>query len=318
MQTNKDNKIINVNLTQSNNRLDKFLANFDVSKSRAGWQKMIKNEKVLVNGKISKADYILKENDKIKILSEEKLTKKENIKIPDIQIIYEDENVIVINKPIGVVAQKAETSDAPAVTDFLEKHFPAIKKVGESEQRSGIVHRLDKDTSGIMIAAKNQKTFEFLKDKFKNRQVQKIYTTLVYGKVKPEAGEINLAIGRSPKMPCRQTVIKNPEKSDIKSREARTLYSTIKSYNDFSLLFVELKTGRMHQIRVHMKAIGHPVAGDPKYASKNLLKTTPELKRQFLHASELKIALSEGKERVFKSRLPADLEGFLKNLNDLD
>lgn len=312
------NKAIKITSPHSTQRLDKFLAEFDASRSRAAWQKMIKNGKVLVNGKISKADYTLKENDKVEILPEEKTAKKETAKIPDIKIIYEDDNVIVIDKPIGVVAQKADTSDAPAVTDFLAKHFPLIKKVGESEQRSGIVHRLDKDTSGIMIAAKNQETFEYLKSKFKSREVEKFYTTLVYGKVKPETGEINLAIGRSPKMPCRQTVVKNPEKSDIKSREAHTLYKTIKSYNGFSLLSIELKTGRMHQIRVHAKAIGHPVVGDPKYASKSLLETTPSLKRQFLHASELKIALPDGKIATFKSELPSDLQSFLKSLNDLD
>ncbi|HEY5141031.1 MAG TPA: RluA family pseudouridine synthase, partial [Methylococcales bacterium] len=238
--------------------------------------------------------------------------------VPDIKILYEDDNVIVIDKPIGVVAQRAASSDAPAVTDFLENHCPAIKKVGEDEQRSGIVHRLDKDTSGIMIAAKNQAAFEFLKDKFKNRSAQKIYTALVYGRVEPEAGEIDFAIGRNPKSPCRQTIVRNPESSTIKSRAAKTLYRTLKSSEGYSLLSVELKTGRMHQIRVHLKAIGHPVVGDPKYASSNLLKSTPELKRQFLHASKLEITLPDGQNKTFHSELPADLQSFLKNLPDLD
>lgn len=312
------NIILKISPDNKSQRLDKFLAEFDTSRSRAGWQKMIKNGNILVNGKKAEADYALKENDKIEILPEEKPAEKKAVKIPDIKIIYEDGDVIVIDKPIGVVAQKAESTEAPAVTDFLEKYFPPIKKVGESEQRSGIVHRLDKDTSGIMIAAKNQKTFEFLKTKFKNREVKKIYTALVYGQIKPETGEINLAIGRSPKMPCRQTVVRNPEQSDIKSRAAQTLYETIQSFPDFSLLRVELKTGRMHQIRVHMKAIGHPVAGDRKYAGKKLLARTPELGRQFLHATELKIALPKGKEMVFRSELPADLNNFLKSLSDLD
>ena len=310
-------KTIRITAETKGQRLDKFLADFDMEKSRAAWQKLIRSGNVLVNGKITKADYTVKENDIFEILKEESKPIKK-IKIPDIKILYEDDTVIVIDKPIGVVAQRAETSDAPAVTDFLESHFPPIKKIGESEQKSGIVHRLDKDTSGIMIAAKTQETFEFLKDKFKKREAQKIYTTLVYGKVELREGAVDFAIGRNPKMPYKQTVVKNPEKSDIKSREARTLYKTIKNYEGYSLLSVELKTGRMHQIRVHMKAIGHPVVGDQKYADSMLLKTTPELQRQFLHATELKIALPDGKERTFQSDLPSDLKNFIKKLHSLD
>ena len=311
-------KTVRITTAQAGSRLDKFLADFDVSRSRAAWQRLIKEEKILINGKMAKANYILKENDGLEVLPEDVTAEKAPALIPDIDIIYEDADVIVIDKPIGVVAQKAATSDAPAVTAFLEKHFPAIRQVGENEQRSGIVHRLDKDTSGIMIAAKNQESFELLKNKFKQREVQKFYTALVYGKVEPAAGEINFAIGRNPKLPCQQTVIRDPENSSIKSREARTLYKTLKTYEDYSLLSVELKTGRMHQIRVHMKAIGHPVAGDAKYAGASLLRKTPELRRQFLHASELKITLPSGENRVFKSELPADLSHFLKNLDSLD
>lgn len=299
-------------------RLDKFLADFDASISRAAWQKRIKSGRVLVDGKFSAADYSLKEGDTIEILPEEKKAEKEKAEVPDISIIYEDEDVIAIDKPIGVVAQRAQSSTAPAVTDFLEKHFPPIRKIGEDEQRSGIVHRLDKDTSGVMIAAKNQKAFELLKDKFKKREVRKIYTTLVYGRVQPPEGKIDLAIGRNPKAPCRQTVVKNPEKSAIKCREARTLYRTLRSSGRYSLLEVELKTGRMHQIRVHMKAIGHPVVGDQKYAPSSLLKATPELRRQFLHASFLEITLPDGQKKAFSSPLPADLESFLRNQPDLD
>ncbi|MFA6896833.1 MAG: RluA family pseudouridine synthase [Patescibacteria group bacterium] len=301
-------------------RLDKFLADFDMQKSRAAWQKLIKSGKVLVNGQAADAKYSVKANDMIEILKEDTPAKREVI-IPDIKIIYEDADVIVIDKPISVIAQRVGTSDAPAVTDFLENHFPPIKKVGEDEQRSGIVHRLDKDTSGIMIAAKNQEAFEFLKDKFKKREVEKIYTALVYGKVEPAAGEIDFAIGRNPKLPCQQTVIRNPESSTIKCRAARTFYRTVKNCNDYSLLEVKLETGRMHQIRVHMKAIGHPVVGDPKYAEEKLLRNTPELKRQFLHAGTLKIALPKGQTKIFHSELPTDLQNFLKNqsgCSDLD
>lgn len=303
---------------QKGNRLDKFLADFDTSLSRAAWQKKIKAGGVRVNGKISAADYLLKEGDSLEISPEDEKAANMETKIPDIRIIYEDENVIVIDKPIGVVAQRAATSDAPAVTAFLEKHFPPIRKVGEDEQRSGIVHRLDKDTSGLMIAAKNQPAFEFLKERFKKREVRKIYTALIYGRVEPSCGKIELAIGRSPKAPCRQTVVKEPANSPIRCRPALTLYRTLKSSDHYALLEVELKTGRMHQIRVHLKALGHPIAGDPKYAPARLLATTPALARQFLHASFLEITLPDGQKKAFSSPLPADLKAFLKNHSDLD
>jgi len=309
---NQSIKNILVNSAGHGQRLDRFLADLDMQKSRAAWQKLIKSGKVLVNGQAADAKYSVKANDMIEILKEDAPAKRE-VTIPDIKIIYEDADVIVIDKPIGVIAQRAGTSDAPAVTDFLENHFPPIKKVGEDEQRSGIVHRLDKDTSGIMIAAKNQEAFAFLKDKFKKREVEKIYTALVYGRVEPAAGEIDFAIGRNPKLPCQQTVIRNPESSTVKCRAARTFYRTVKVSNDYSLLEVKLETGRMHQIRVHMKAIGHPVVGDPKYAEERLLQKTPELKRQFLHAGTLKIALPKGQVNVFRSELPTDLQNFLKN-----
>lgn len=313
-----DTKNIRVTSEHKGQRLDKFLAGFDAARSRAIWQKTIKSGKVIVGNKPVSTDYILKEGDEIKVLPEEKKIAKKEITIPNIKIIFENDDVIVIDKPIGVLAEFADSSDAPAVTDFLEKHFPPIKKVGESEKRSGIVHRLDKDTSGIMIAAKNPEAFEFLKERFKKREVKKIYTTLVYGKVEPGSGEIDFAIGRNPKNPCCQTIIRDSEASSIKSRPARTLYTTIKNMGNYSLLSVELKTGRMHQIRVHMKAIGHPVVGDQKYASASLLRSTPGLKRQFLHASELTIAMPKGKNETFRSELPEDLAAFLKNLNDLD
>jgi len=312
------NTIISITSPNKGNRLDKFLADLDASLSRAAWQKKIRAGRVLVNGKISAADHALKEGDIISILPEEKISSKGEVKIPDIRIVYEDENIIVIDKPVGVIAQRAESSAAPAVTDFLENHFPPIKKIGEDEQKSGLVHRLDKDTSGIMIAAKNQPAFEFLKDRFKKREVEKTYTALVYGKVQPPEGEIALPIGRNPKAPCRQTTIRHPENTSIKCRPARTLYRTQKSSDRFSLLEVELKTGRMHQIRVHMKAIGHPIAGDQKYAPKSLLAKTPQLKRQFLHASARTSPLPDGQKKASFSPHPADLADFLKNLTDLD
>ena len=355
------NKTIKITPSQSNQRIDKFLAGFCAEKSRAGWQKMIKNGKVLVNNKTIKADYILKEGDEVEIIeiipkipptpfvkggdacrlpptpfvkggdayrlpptpfvktspspSRSALAQGKLLLGGEIEIIYEDDDVIVINKPAGILSQRAESSKAPAVSDFLVKYCPKIKEVGKDEQRFGTVHRLDKDTSGIMIIAKNNRSFEFLKDQFKNREVQKTYTALVYGTVIPEEGIIDLKIGRSKTKPNMQTVIDTKKKENIRSREALTLYKTIKNYKDHTLLEIQLKTGRMHQIRVHLKAIGYPVVGDQKYFFKKYRNIEPKLERQFLHAGKLKIKLPNGKIKEFKSVLPQDLKNFLNELN---
>jgi len=322
-------KKIKINSSQSSQRIDKFLASFRGEKSRAGWQKMIKGGNVLINNKKAEADYILKENDEVEILSVSQpppappYLRRGESEIPnvlDIKIIYEDDDVIVINKPAGVLAQVAVSSQSPAVSDFLVKHFPEIKKVGEDEQRFGIVHRLDKDTSGVMIVAKNNQSFEFLKNQFKNRQTEKTYLALVYGKVNPKEGIINLKIGRSKKNPQMQIVINNRKsaqggKENIKSREAVTFYKTIKEYENYTLLEVRPKTGRMHQIRVHLKALGFPVVGDKKYFYRKYRDSKPQLDRQFLHAQSLEITLPNNMRTNFKSELPENLNDFLNKIN---
>jgi 23S rRNA pseudouridine1911/1915/1917 synthase len=309
------NQNISINKKQSAQRLDKFLAGFDAQKSRSAWQKKIQNEEILVNGKKVKADYTLKEKDEITILPDGEKLEKKKTPIPDIKIVYEDQDIIVIDKPIGVLSQSATSSSSPAVSDFLIKHFPKIKEVGEDEQRFGIVHRLDKDTSGVMIVAKNNESFLFLKEQFKNHKTKKIYTALVHGTIEPREGSIDFKIGRSKTNPQIQTAIDSKKKESIKSREALTLYKTIKSFQDYSLLTVEIKTGRMHQIRVHMKAIGHPIIGDQKYNLKKFVNKNRELKRQFLHASEMTVTLPSGELKTFRSDLPADLKVLLKSIS---
>lgn len=308
---------IKVPTEHARERLDRYLACSDTDRSRSAWQRLIRDGKVLVNGGPASPDYALKADDLIELLPETPTPEKE-IVVPDIPILYEDEDVIVLDKPAGVISQRAATSGAPAVTDFLEAHHPGIKAIGEEEQKSGLVHRLDRDTSGVMLAAKNQAAFAFLKDKFKRHDLVKTYTALVYGRIEPAEGKIDLSIGRDPHSPCRQTVARNPERASFKSRPALTLYRTLEKFEGFTLLSIEIKTGRMHQIRVHMKAIGHPVAGDAKYASPGLLAGISGLDRQFLHASSLEIGLPNGKTVAFRSALPADLTAFLGNLRALD
>jgi 23S rRNA pseudouridine1911/1915/1917 synthase len=314
------NKKIKINPAQSNQRIDKFLAGFYAEKSRTNWQKMIKSKEVLVNNKEIKPDYVLKEDDEIEILSVSQppptppYLRRGKLEVPKIEIIYEDDDVIVINKPAGVLSQNAESSKSPSVSDFLVKYYPEIKEVGEDEMRFGVVHRLDKDTSGVMIVAKNNKSFEFLKDQFKNRKTQKVYLALVYGNVKPPEGIVDFKIGRSKTNPNMQTVIDTKKKENIKSREAKTVYKTIKNFKDYTLLEVQPKTGRMHQIRVHLKAIGYPVVGDKKYFFKKYKNEDLKLDRQFLHARELNIKLPNGKDKIFKAELANDLKDYIAKL----
>ena len=305
---------IKISGDQAGWRIDKFLSFFYSDKSRTGWQRKIKNKEILVNDKIIKADYILKEGNEVKILKVSPVALHKKKEISEIEIIYEDNEVIVLSKPAGVLSQNAQSSKSPSVSDFLLEHYPKIKNVGEGEMRFGVVHRLDKDTSGVIIAAKNNRSFEFLKEQFKNRKTQKVYLALVYGNIKPEKGEIDFKIGRSKTNPNMQTAIDTKKKRNIKSREALTVYKTVKSFKNFSLLEVSPKTGRMHQIRVHLKAVGYPVVGDRKYFFKKYKNKNLELSRQFLHAGELKITLPNGKVKIFKSELAEDLKFFLEKM----
>lgn len=312
----QNNKTIKIQKSQSGQRLDKFLACFCSEKSRSGWQKSVRNGGVLINGKKKESDYILKEKDEIKIL-EIPLTPFDEggkAKISQIKIIYEDDNVVVVDKPAGVLSHGASSSKNPSVVDFLLDHFPKIKEVGEDKLRPGIVHRLDKDTSGVMIAAKNNESFQFLKDQFKNRKAQKTYLALVYGNIEPKEGVVDFKIGRSKTKRGAQTAIDAKKKLSIKSREALTQYKAIKIFNGYSLLEVFPKTGRMHQIRVHLKAIGYPVVGDKMYTFRKYRKDKNAPGRQFLHASELKIMLPNGKKCIFKSDLSQDLKKILEKL----
>ena len=309
-------KTIRITSIQSNQRIDKFLVGFYSEKSRASWQKSIRNKEILINNKEVKQDYVLKEDDEIKILktSPGHSLSREKIKIPDIEIVYENDDVIVLNKPAGILSQNAVSSKSPSISDFLLKYYPKIKNVGEDEMRFGVVHRLDKDTSGVIIAAKNNKAFKFLKDQFKNRKTEKVYLALVYGNIKPKDGEINLKIGRSKTNPNMQTAIDTKKKENIKSREALTIYKTIKNFKNYTLLEVQLKTGRMHQIRVHLKAIGYPIVGDQKYFFKKYKNKDLKLNRQFLHAKELWITLPNKKKVRFKAKLPDNLKNFLDKI----
>jgi len=220
------------------------------------------------------------------------------MKIP---IIYEDENILVIDKPSDLLVHPTGNSKSeirnpkPTLIDF----FPKAK----------LVHRLDRDTSGLLLLAKNEKTQNWLKDQFKNRKITKKYIALAHGKLKDKTGIITKTISRSRKKGRIQTTAPIG-----KRREAITRYKVIKEFEDYSLLEVIPETGRTHQIRVHLASIGHPIAGDKQYKFKR--QQEPKgLNRQFLHANYLKFNLPNGKTVKFESKLPEDLNKVLENLN---
>ncbi|MFH1036799.1 MAG: RluA family pseudouridine synthase [Patescibacteria group bacterium] len=231
----------------------------------------------------------------------------------EFNILYEDENVLAIDKPAGIVVFPENNFDEKTLIDYLIEEFPDLKNAGTAP-RYGIVHRLDKDTSGILLVAKNDQAMEFLQKQFKEREAEKRYTALVTGDIKQESGKIETLIGRSPKNRQKQKVYLPQEPSALGKRTAITEYRILKRLNNYTLVEVIPKTGRKHQIRIHLSYLGHPLACDKIYGFKN--QPCPKgLKRQFLHAGYLKIKLPGGQIKEFKSNLPEDLENIIKTLS---
>ena len=238
--------------------------------------------------------------------------------VQNIEIIFENEDFLVINKPAGLLVHAAPNTKEKTLVDWLLENYPEIKNVGDDPQlRPGIVHRLDKETSGALLVAKNQATFQELKALFQARQIEKTYLALVQGKMPQQQGSISLPLAKAKKS-TKRTVRARPEQ---KTAEAITDWSVEKEYpatkpteQIFSLLRVKPRTGRTHQIRVHLAAVGHPVVADYLYGGKTARGYRQELNRVFLHASSLKFKFRQT-NYVFEVELPEELANFLKNLS---
>ena len=235
----------------------------------------------------------------------------------DLKIIYEDNDVLVIDKPAGlVVFPEGSISTRPGlvdktVIDYLIEQYPALKTVGEAP-RYGVVHRLDKDTSGILLVAKNNEALIFFQKQFKNRRVEKKYTALATGIITGDSGTIETLIGRSPADPRKQKAYSLDE-SKIGLRETVSKYKVLERFEKYTLLEISIETGRKHQIRCHLAYIHHPIAGDKLYGFKD--SPLPKgLERQFLHASYLKIDLPNENNKEFFSDLPENLKEILNKL----
>jgi len=304
-----------ISAENSGERIDKFLVKEFFSYTRGEIIRSIWDELVLVNGKKIKPSYILKKDDELEINLEKNI--KEIVANNNVlfKIIFEDENMIVIDKPANLTVHPVTLKDKNTLVNGLLAKFPEIRWIGDgsqfSELRPGIVHRLDKNTTGIMIVARNKKAFNELKKIFQDRKISKKYLAVVYGKFENKSGLIEKPLGRSRNY--KKQIIPNVG-SDTKTRTAVTEYSVFKKTGNYSLVEVSPKTGRMHQIRVHLASLGHPVVGDEKYGKDNLGR---KKERQLLHSKSLEFELF-GKKYYFEASLPRDFSDFLKNQCGVD
>ena len=296
-------------------RLDTYLASQIEGWSRARLQRLIENEDVLVNGKIAKPSYKLRDGDEIEV---ELVAPPTDVFTPEdipLDIVYEDETLVVVNKPAGLVVHPAAGTPSGTLANALAYHFQKLPGTGV---RPGIVHRLDRDTSGLLVVAKTDAALENLSDQFRDRSVYKSYLALVHGRVASNSGKIDQPLARDPSNRTRMAVVRA-------GRHALTLYRVRRAFDRFTLLDVELKTGRTHQIRVHLMWMKHPVVGDETYgAGRDNTIQDPRLRariralhRQFLHAEKLGFKHPKTGEFVkFESALPQGLGDLLVALEN--
>jgi 23S rRNA pseudouridine1911/1915/1917 synthase len=296
-------------------RLDAFLASRIEGWSRARLQRLIEDGDVLVNGRAAKVSYKLRATDEI----EAELTALPTTSfLPEdipIDVVYEDNDLIVLNKPAGIVVHPGAGAKTGTLANALAFHFQNLSTAG-GVARPGIVHRLDKDTSGLLVAAKTEQAHGNLADQFREREVFKSYVALVHGQVERDRGEIDEPIARDPRHRTRMGIVRG-------GRTALSIYRARERFDRFTLVDVELKTGRTHQIRVHLAWIKHPVVGDETYGSgrdntvadRMIRSQIGKLGRQFLHAEKLGFTHPRSGERLnFTSPLAAELQKLLDAL----
>ena len=288
---------------KSNIRIDKYLAE-ETEHSRALISKMLSESKITVNQKPIKASYKVSENDEIEM--PEYFSPPVNIEAEDIPltIVYEDEDIIVINKPSGLIVHPGSGAKSGTLVNALMAHTSNLSDTG-GELRYGIVHRLDKDTSGLMIVAKNNKTHNILSDNFKNKTIKREYIALLTGVFPHESATIDAPIGRDKTNREKMTITAN------NSKNAVSHLKVLKKYDKYTLASFLLETGRTHQIRVHAKYIGYPVYNDPLY------NNGKDEFGQFLHSAKLEFKHPiSGKQLKFECPLPKEFQDFLDKLED--
>jgi 23S rRNA pseudouridine1911/1915/1917 synthase len=302
-----EKRILNIQAEEAGQRLDRYLVTTLSDISRTAVQQLITEGKVLVNGHPSKPGYVLRSGDEVQLASLKLKNRGINVKpwpLP-LDVVYEDQDLIVVNKAAGMVVHPAPGHHDDTLVNALLARYPDIRK-DEAEQRPGVIHRLDKDTSGLIIVARNAASQATLVEQMKRHEIIKRYLALVEGIIALDQGTIDAPIGRNPRHRQQMAITVSG------SREARTHFRVLERFTHHTLLLLELETGRTHQIRVHLKAIGHPVVGDPIYGSGSTIRGIT-LKRQFLHAYQLKFTHpSTGAIIELEAPLPDDLQAALE------
>lgn len=293
---------IKVSLEDAGKRLDKFLTEKLTELSRSFIKELIEEGKVKVNGRFSEPSYKVKANDEIQV---EEFSPPQIIPKPQdlpLKVVYEDEDLLIIDKPPGIAVHPAPGCEENTVVNALLSRYNNLPTL--SPERPGIIHRLDKDTSGLMIIAKSPLAYNKLSKDFAERKIDKRYLALLVGNLPFDEGIIDLPIGRDP-------FDRKKMKVTLGGKEAITCFRVLKRYENFTLVEAKIKTGRTHQIRVHFSYEGYPIAGDETYGKDKI----PGLERQFLHAYYLSFKHPRTEENlIFKSPLPKDLRRFLHSL----
>ncbi len=288
-------------------RLDVFLTAKLPQLSRSRVQALIRSGMVSIDGVVSgKASTPTARNQAISItIPPSQPTELEPEQIA-LDIVFENDDLLIINKPAGMVVHPAAGHSTGTLVHAVLAHVPQLEGVG-GEQRPGIVHRLDRDTSGLIVVAKNERAHRWLQDQFRLRKVKKVYLALVEGHPPTPQGRVEAAIGRDPAHRKQMGIVQ-----EGKGRDAVSEYKTVQSFLNYSLLEVHPLTGRTHQIRLHMKLIGCPIVGDEVYGRKRI---SLPIQRQFLHAAMLMITLpDETIQKTFEAPLPTDLKAVLEDL----
>ena len=315
-ETGQETLTFTISPEQAGQRLDAFLASQIEGWSRARLQRLIEAEDVLVNGKPGKPSYKLRENDELEVELVTPTTTSFTPEAIPLNVVYEDETLVVVNKPAGLVVHPAAGIHSGTLANALAYHFQQLPN--PSSVRPGIVHRLDRDTSGLLVVAKTEAALESLSDQFRARTVYKSYLALVHGRVAAESGRIEQPLARDPSNRTRMAVVRG-------GRTALSLYRVNRHFQRFTLLDVDLKTGRTHQIRVHLAWIKHPVVGDEIYGAgrdntiqnARLRAQLRSVGRQFLHAEKLAFAHPATNERVlFQAPLPEELSNLLTRIEE--
>jgi 23S rRNA pseudouridine1911/1915/1917 synthase len=296
-------RVVSFIANESGLRLDKYVSEKCPELSRTQAQKLVSDGLVTVNGQVAKAGFKLSAGDRVRITLPPPRESPAPEAMP-LSIVYEDSDLLVVDKPAGLTVHPAPGHPSHTLINAILSHVPRLPEADDL-QRPGVVHRLDKDASGLMVVAKNKEAQLNLASQFKARSVVKAYLVLVKGHLTPDDGVIEAPIGRDPRNRKRMAVVAQGE-----GREARTDYHVLRHIGEYTLLEVRPETGRTHQIRVHLSAIGYPVFGDRVYGARS-----EKLPRLFLHACRLGFRLpSSGEYREFTSNLPPDLERVLEDI----